>query len=353
MCPRLPLLTAFATLLLHASPAAAQSASADAFPLRIDRVEIVGRDAELGRLAMARVAPDGSVYAIDSDNTQVVAFSPEGRLLWRSGRKGRGPGEFQMPYRLGVRQDGAVLVLDMTTKEVTTLSPEGRYLERARLPFLFFQPDAVVSLPNGEILVSGTTPDPGAGRYALHRFAFARGEPELKHLGSFGPLPTIRDELVARGGGAGTASHDDRGDIVYVRRFPYEIHRFDLSGRAKGVVRPPVRMQGAPEDAYRIERSAKRTVIENSGVEVTRPGVAFGVGGGWLLSSRRLGPRLTWDLITPGGGYAGSRTLPEGWNGLAGYDARRGVLWLTGTADDEPVLLRVHISVDARAVRSR
>lgn len=345
MLPRTPALKALAVLALGlAAPANAQRAT-DNFPLRIDRVEIVGRDAALMSTISARVGTDGRVYVADHAAAQVVAFGPEGRLLWRSGRKGRGPGEFEMPYRVAATADGGVLVLDRTTSEVTALGADGRFHQRYALPVLFGQVDHMVATPGDELLISGVTvarTEPRTAHFGVHRFSLRGGQ--MKWLGSFGPLPPVQDRQVLERWGAGTLTPASGGDVLFSVRFPYAVHRFDASGRPKSVLRPARPLQGKPEDAVVIERVGASTIFSTGTREVLRPGPAWELPGGWILTTRLSDRRLLWDLVSPEG-QVSTRSLPENWRTVAGYDAARGVLWVTATEEDEPVLLKVSVTL--------
>ena len=39
----------------------------------------------------------GNVYVVDRGDDRLVAFAPDGKLLWAGGRSGQGPGEFDGP----------------------------------------------------------------------------------------------------------------------------------------------------------------------------------------------------------------------------------------------------------------
>jgi hypothetical protein len=324
------------------------SASAQTLPISFGQEQVVGRDAGIASLMMARVAPDGSVYVVDDVSARVVAFDADGRQRWTLGRRGRGPGEFQTPYRLDVRRDGTVFVYDAATGEVTSITPEGRFLERYRLPFAFSQANNLVALDD-VLLISGTTTDPAGSGRAIHRFRLDGND--LRHDGSFGLLPVVRDPMVLQQWGAGSLVRGSTGSIWYTRRLPYEVYRFDVSGRQRALVRAPFRTRGTPDDAIRIERSTRSTTFVNTGAYVEIPGPAWELPGGLLLVSRiRPGERY-WDVFSVSGRFRGSHRLPAAWESIAGYDAQRNVLWVTGMQDDIPVLYRVPVTLSPQPAR--
>lgn len=322
-----------AALSIRVHPAASQR-----LPISFGAAQPVGQDVEFGSIIAAQMSPDGNVVTVDHVNARIVAFDADGRVRWRAGRRGRGPGEFNTPYRVDVRRDGSVLVYDIGTSEVSVLSSTGSFVSRHRMPFPLTQVDQMLALDDG-VLVAGTTTHPGASEHGIHRLRF--DGPELRHVGSFGALPTVRDPMVLQVWGAGALVRGSTGSIWYTRRIPYELYRFDVSGRQRAVIRPPFRTQGTPDDAVLIERDSRRTSFSRREARVEIPGPAWELPGGVLLVSRIAPGERYWDVFTVSGRYHGAFPLPAEWEAIAGYDEQRRVLWVIGTRADEPVLYRV------------
>lgn len=337
------LLLAVAGALVASGPLPAQTPS-----ISFGQEQVVGRAQEMGDIMAAGVGPDGGVYAVDRVNARIVAFDAEGRHRWTVGRRGRGPGEFQIPYRVDVRPDGTVFVYDRGTQEVTAFSPQGRLVERYRMPFPLVQVDNLVALTN-ELLISGTTADPTGRGGGIHRFRLTR--PELRYAGSFGALPVARDPMVLQLWGAGSIVRGSTGSIWYTRRLPYEVYRFDVSGRQRTLIRPPFRARGTPDDAIRVVRGEARTSFSDTGAEVEVPGPAWELPGGLLLVTRTSPRTRAVDVFTVSGRYQGSISYPAHWDFVAGFDVQRRVLWVAGTQADEPVLYRVPVSLSTPSTR--
>jgi hypothetical protein len=318
----------------------ADAAASQRLPISFGTAQAVGQETELGSIIAARMSPDGGVFAVDHVNARIVAFDLEGRVRWRAGGRGRGPGEFNTPYRIDVRRDGAVLVYDLGTSEITELSSAGAYVARYRMPFPLTQVDEMLALDDG-VLVAGTTTHPGASGAGIHRFRI--DGPELRHLGSFGALPAVRDPMVLQVWGAGALVRGSTGSAWYTRRIPYELYRFDVSGRQRAVIRAPFRTEGTPDDAVLIERDSRRTSFSRREARVEIPGPAWELPGGILLVSRIAPGERYWDVFAVSGRYHGAFPLPAEWDAIAGYDEQRRVLWVVGTRADASVLYRVPV----------
>lgn len=75
------------------------------------------------------IAPDGSFYVSDGyGNNRVVKFSPDGKFLFAWGKKGKGPGEFDLPHGIALDGSGRVYVVDRSNKRIQIFDGEGKYL---------------------------------------------------------------------------------------------------------------------------------------------------------------------------------------------------------------------------------
>lgn len=59
-----------------------------------------------------RTDKNGNIYVLDMAGHSVKKFDSNGRLMKSFGRAGRGPGEFQSPFRMDVLPNGKIIVLD-------------------------------------------------------------------------------------------------------------------------------------------------------------------------------------------------------------------------------------------------
>jgi hypothetical protein len=67
----------------------------------------------------------GNIYVTDSGNHSIQKFSPDAELLASFGRKGQGPGEFQIMGGITVDSQGQMHVTDRSTNRLKVLFPQG------------------------------------------------------------------------------------------------------------------------------------------------------------------------------------------------------------------------------------
>ncbi|HYW12382.1 MAG TPA: 6-bladed beta-propeller [Longimicrobium sp.] len=85
------------------------------------------------RISGADLAADGRLVVTDGSDASVHLFAADGRLLKVMGRKGFGPGEFQIPLSPRFGPDGRIHVLDFRHKRISVFHPDGRLDREVRL----------------------------------------------------------------------------------------------------------------------------------------------------------------------------------------------------------------------------
>ena len=78
-------------------------------------------------------SPRGGIILYDDGAASFREFSAALDLLWESGRRGAGPGEFQRPLDIEFDEDGNLLVLDEANLRLTVLGPDGKLADTHRL----------------------------------------------------------------------------------------------------------------------------------------------------------------------------------------------------------------------------
>ena len=74
-------------------------------------------------------APNGDFYVSDGyGNSRVVKFSKDGKYLTDWGKRGTGPGEFNLPHSVAVDSKGLVYVSDRENNRIQIFDPNGKFL---------------------------------------------------------------------------------------------------------------------------------------------------------------------------------------------------------------------------------
>jgi hypothetical protein len=123
----------------------------------------------LVRVSGADLAADGKLVVTDGSDASAHLFSADGRLLKVLGRKGSGPGEFQVPLSPRFGPDGRIHVLDFRQKRISVFHPDGSLDREVPLRELM-RVTAIEPESGGTYLVSGLrTPADSSMLFRLDR----------------------------------------------------------------------------------------------------------------------------------------------------------------------------------------
>ena len=82
------------------------------------------------------VAPNGDIFVADGHggdtNARIVKFAKDGSLLKTWGKKGSGPGEFNVPHRLAMDSQGRLFVADRSNSRIQIFDQDGKFLAEWR-----------------------------------------------------------------------------------------------------------------------------------------------------------------------------------------------------------------------------
>ena len=149
---------------------------APAFPETVRRREIRVSELKLDdhrkdEASFARpvaIAHDArAVYVVDADDHAIRIFSKEGVYSGSFGRRGQGPGEFDSPADLDIR-DNRIYVSDRFNKRIQILDGSGKYMGGFRVSF---SPDQICVLEDGKIVVSHLPLGAGGPEPMVHCFS--------------------------------------------------------------------------------------------------------------------------------------------------------------------------------------
>jgi hypothetical protein len=94
----------------------------------------------------------GNIFILDISDNNIKKFNPSGKFLKVIGRKGQGPGEFNMPSDLVLARD-CLAVLDMGNQRLSTLTLDGEPIKSGGLSSFAAMPRKIKALPNGDLIV--------------------------------------------------------------------------------------------------------------------------------------------------------------------------------------------------------
>jgi DNA-binding beta-propeller fold protein YncE len=78
------------------------------------------------------VAPNGDIFVADGHggdtSARIAKFSKDGTFIKAWGRKGSGPGEFNVPHRLAMDSSGRLFVADRSNNRIQVFDQDGKFL---------------------------------------------------------------------------------------------------------------------------------------------------------------------------------------------------------------------------------
>ena len=97
--------------------------------------------------------PDRESYIADGyGNSRVVKFDKNGRYLFAWGKKGKGPGEFNLPHAVRLDSKGQIYVADRENNRIQVFDANGKFLRQigGMAPFgLFITPEDILFVADG------------------------------------------------------------------------------------------------------------------------------------------------------------------------------------------------------------
>jgi hypothetical protein len=88
------------------------------------------------RIAGVALLRTAAIAVANAGNHEIVTLDTQGRVLWRQGRQGRGPGEYESIDAVTAYRGDSVAVLDARLRRITVLDSRGAYGRSINLPRL-------------------------------------------------------------------------------------------------------------------------------------------------------------------------------------------------------------------------
>lgn len=178
--------------------------------------------------------PAGGFLVSDEKEAQIRRYSAEGKVLWRAGRRGNGPGEFAAPTAVVRLASGEVVAFDRGGR-FTVFDREGKRVVRTFLTRLRHVSDAAVL--NGSSVLVAAIPEGDWNAPRLHVVDPATGTVR-SDLFDFAPFRTSPAQAAATI--AGWVKLSVRGDrVAAIFATSDTVYVFDTSGRLRRNVAIP------------------------------------------------------------------------------------------------------------------
>jgi hypothetical protein len=175
---------------------------------------------------------DGNIYVLDSANTRIQKFGPDGKYQATIGRKGQGPGEFLMPDAIAFDKDGNLVVADSPQARIQVIIGGGRDARSVVVKEEMIT--GVRPLPSGDFVGKASTfsfPRPNQPAKAADEMRlFRRIAPDGRIAGSFGLLNDFGDAMTNATGNAVEFDIDSRGAALVSFNGQNRIEKYAADG---------------------------------------------------------------------------------------------------------------------------
>ncbi len=179
------------------------------------------------------VDDSGNVYVVDRGDNHLVAFAPDGKLLWAGGSSGQGPGEFDGATFIAWDGGDLLYVDNRSAGQIDTWSTTGQYVDSQGLSPFGISQGWVVGLPDADTIVlrsSSRTEGDGA---VIHVFDISDGWRRTAQFFALGGRLADSEERASWANVTVRVS----GDSVWVgNRLQYELREYGLDGALRRVI---------------------------------------------------------------------------------------------------------------------
>ncbi|MFW6130704.1 MAG: 6-bladed beta-propeller, partial [Atribacterota bacterium] len=91
------------------------------------QVSLKTKNLNVGMLGNMEKDIEGNFIFIDWKLGEVFLFSENGKFKKKLGKKGQGPGEFQLPLSVTTDKEGKIYIADNITRRINILDKDGKY----------------------------------------------------------------------------------------------------------------------------------------------------------------------------------------------------------------------------------
>jgi hypothetical protein len=210
-----------------------------------------GEDA-LYRVTSAARLPDGRIAVANAGTQQVKLFGADGGHLASLGRRGGGPGEFQVPMWVGSHAD-SILVWDAALERLTVFDDSGKLARTTPFPALGGSfPSVVGTFADGSLLLASGTDQDAARQEGAWRGStrLVRISPAGRVIDTLATVPSQERYSYRSGDGMGQVVEDlpfgrrtvmavTHEGVVLGTGEEYRLRLIDTAGTERDLVQAP------------------------------------------------------------------------------------------------------------------
>ena len=111
----------------------------------------------------------GTFFLFDAADRRVKVFGKDGRLLRTIGKRGGGPGEYELVRNLLVGTDGHLTIIDGSLGRRSEFEPNGTFIRSTPIPVQGGMGMSAVLLPDGQLIVNSLLRGERDAGFALQR----------------------------------------------------------------------------------------------------------------------------------------------------------------------------------------
>ena len=180
------------------------------------------------------VDDSGLIYALDMGAGCTKVFDDSGQLINKFGKKGQGPGEFNMPSGIQITPEGNLMIEDVTNRRLSYYSFQGEHIKDVSTATKLAMVRVLISKQGNMFgMQMGMPADAGEGKL-FYEFNMLD-----KELNSLFTLAKIEFPIPIPGSGnkmnimdmTAPYQFDSKGNILFSRNQDYEIKVFNPVGK--------------------------------------------------------------------------------------------------------------------------
>jgi sugar lactone lactonase YvrE len=146
------------------------------------------------RPTMVAFSPNGELLIGDGyGNSRIARFTPAGKYLGEWGKKGTGPGEFDIPHSINFDKSGNIYVCDRANRRIQIFTPQGKYLREWKNEELG-RPWAMVTAADGTFYMVDGGDEAHGGK--VQRSRILHLTPDGKKISEFGSFGKAKGQMI-------------------------------------------------------------------------------------------------------------------------------------------------------------